>query len=63
VGQGSTLSSILLALYITPTFHIFEKIIQNLLPSISVSTLSFVNDSLFISQEKSSEKIKCQSLL
>ena len=56
MGQKSTLSPILSALYITFVFHIIEKRIQNLLSPISISTLSFVNDKLFISQEKSYEK-------
>jgi len=53
VGQKSILSPILSALYI---FHIIEKRIKNILSPISISTLSFVNDKLFISQEKSYEK-------
>jgi len=54
VGQESTLSSILSALYISPIFHIFEKRTKNL--NISISFLSFVDDGLFISQEKTFEK-------
>jgi len=45
IGQGSVLSSI---------FHIFEKRAKNL--KISVSFLLFVNDGLFILQEKSFKK-------
>ena len=56
INQGSTLSSIFSALYIIPIFHIFKKRTKNLLSNISVSTLSFVDDSLFISQEKSYKK-------
>ena len=56
VSQGLAFSLILSTLYITPIFHIFEKRIQNLLLNISISTLSFVDDVLFISQEKSYEK-------
>ena len=56
VGQRSTLSSILSSLYVTSIFHIFEKRSKNLLPSISVSILSFVDNELFISQKKSYEK-------
>ena len=48
VGQRSALSSILSALYLSFIFHIFEKQLKNL-----VSTLSFVDDSLFISQNRS----------
>jgi len=51
VGQGSALFPILSALYITSIFHIFEKRSQNILSTIFASTLSFVDDSLFISQE------------
>ena len=53
IGQGSILSPILSALYIVSIFYIFKKITQNLLPPISVSILSLVDDRLFISQEKS----------
>ena len=56
VGQGFALSLILSALYITLIFHILKKRTQNLLSSIFVSTLSFVDDGLFIFQEKSYEK-------
>ena len=51
IRQESALSPILSALYITPIFHIFEKRIKNLIPEIPVLFLSFVDDSLFISQE------------
>ena len=54
VGQNFILSPILLALYILPIFHIFEKRSKNL--NIFISFLSFVDDGLFISQEKSLEK-------
>ena len=54
VEQGSALSAILSALYISPIFHIFEKRIKNL--HILVSFLSFVDDGLIISQEKTLEK-------
>jgi len=53
IGQESTLSPILLALYIVSIFYIFKKWSKNLLTSISVSILLFVDNSLFISQEKS----------
>jgi len=49
VDQDSALSFILSALYIVLIFHIFEKRTQNLLSTISVSTLSFINNNLFIS--------------
>jgi len=45
---------ILSALYILPIFHIFEKRAENL--KIPVSFLFFVDNGLFISQEKSFEK-------
>ena len=49
IEQGSALSSILLVLYLSPLFHIFEKCAKNL--KIPVSPLSFVDNSLFVSQE------------
>jgi len=51
IGQGSALSPILSALYLFPIFYILEKQLKNL--KISVSILSFVDDRLFISQNKS----------
>jgi len=51
VGQESALSPILLTLYLSPLFHIFEKWLKNL--KIPVSILSFVNYGLFIAQDKS----------
>ena len=48
VGQGSALSPILSALYLSPFFHIFEKRLKNL--DLKISTLSFVDDSLIITQ-------------
>ena len=56
VGQGSALSLILSVLYIALIFHIFENRMKNLLSPISVSILLFIDDSLFISQDKSYEK-------
>ena len=50
VGQGSTLSSILLALYLSPFLYILEKCLKNL--NIPISIMSFVDDSLIISQNK-----------
>jgi len=38
-----------------PIFHIFDKRTKNLLSPISVSTLSFIDDGLFISQEKATK--------
>ena len=51
VGQGSVLSSILLALYLSPFLHILEKHLKNL--KIPISILLFVNDGLIIAQNKS----------
>jgi len=56
MGQGFTLFYILSVLYITPIFHIFKKITQNLSPPIFVSSLSFVDDGFFVSQKKSYKK-------
>jgi len=47
VGQGSALSPILLALYLSLIFYILEKQLKNL--KIPVSILSFVDNRLFIS--------------
>ena len=51
VGQWSTLSPILSALYLSPLLYILEKWLKTL--NIPVSLLSFVDDGLFISQNKS----------
>jgi len=53
VGQGSTLSPILSALYLAPIIKTFKKIIKNLNKEIPTDILSFVDDELLISQEKS----------
>jgi len=55
VGQESALSPILSTLYLSLLFHIFKKQVKNL--QIPVSLLSFVDDGLLISQQKSFEKI------
>ena len=49
IGQGSALSPILSILYIALIFHIFKKRTQILLSLISIFTLSFVDNSFFIS--------------
>lgn len=49
ISQNSALFSIFSTLYITLIFHIFEKRTKNLLSHISVFTLSFVDNDLFIS--------------
>jgi len=54
IEQGSAFSPILSTLYNSPIFHIFEKRTKN--PNISILFLSFVNNGLFISQEKAFEK-------
>jgi len=51
VGQGSALSPILSTLYLLPLLYILEKHLKTL--NIPVSLISFVNDSLFILQNKS----------
>ena len=54
--QRFILSSILSAFYIALIFHIFKKRTKNLLTPILVSILSFVDNRLFVFQEKSYEK-------
>ena len=54
IGQGSVLSPILSILYLSLIFHIFEKRAKNL--KIPVLFLCFIDNRLFISQEKSLEK-------
>jgi len=51
VGQGSALSPILSALYLTLFLHILEKHLKNL--KIPISMLSFVDDGLIIAQNSS----------
>ena len=51
VGQGSVLSPILSSLYLSPLLYIIEKRFKNL--NIPISILSFVDNSLFIVQNKS----------
>jgi len=53
VGQGSALSSILSAIYFTPIIKTFKKRIKNLKENIPTDILSFVDNSLLISQKKS----------
>ena len=55
IGQGSCLLPILSALYLSPILYIFEKRAKNL--KIPVSFLLFVDNGLFILQEKSFERI------
>jgi len=51
VGQGSALSSILFALYLSPFIYILENQLKNL--KILISIISFVDNGLFISQNNS----------
>ena len=51
VGQGSALSPILSALYLSLFLYILEKCLKNL--KIPISFISFVDDSLIIAQNKS----------
>jgi len=51
IGQGSALLPILSALYLSPVFHFLEKHLKIL--KIPISILSFVDNRLFISQNKS----------
>ena len=50
VGQDLALSSILSALYLSPFLYILEKHLKNL--NLKISTLSFVDDGLLITQSK-----------
>ena len=51
VGQGSALSPILSALYLSPFLYILEKRLKNL--KIPISFISFVDNGLIITQNKS----------
>jgi len=53
VGQGSALSPILSAIYLAPVIKIFKKRLKRLKENIPTDILSFVDDGLLISQEKS----------
>jgi len=53
IGQGSTLSPILSALYLAPIIKTFKKRIKNLNKEIPTDILLFVDNRLLISQEKS----------
>ena len=57
VGQGSALSPILSALYLSP-LYILEKRLNIL--NIPISLISFVDDGLFISQNKSIDALNSQ---
>ena len=51
ISQESALFPIILAFYLSPIFHIFEKYLKN--RKIPISILFFVDNGLFISQHKS----------
>ena len=51
VRQGSALSPILFALYLSPIFYIFEKGLKN--PKALISIPFFVDNKLFVAQDKS----------
>ena len=51
VSQGSTLSPILSTLYLSPLIYIIEKKFENL--NLPISILSFVDNGLFVVQNKS----------
>jgi len=53
VGEGSALSPILSVIYLLPIIKTFKKRIKNLRENIPADILSFVDDGLLISQEKS----------
>ena len=53
IGQGSALSSILSALYLSLFLYILEKHLKNL--QIPISIISFIDNGLFILQDKSLE--------
>jgi len=57
IGQGFVLSPIFSVLYLSLILYIFEKRAKNI--EIPVLFLSFVYNSLFISQEKSFENLFC----
>ena len=56
MSQKFILSPILSALYIASIFYIFEKKTKNLLTSIPVLILLFVDNRLLVSQEKNYKK-------
>ena len=58
VGQGLALSPILSVLYLSPFLYILEKCLKNL--QIPISIIFFVDDGLFISQDKSLKMSNCQ---
>jgi len=57
IGQESVLSPILFTLCIAPIFHIFKKRWKNLFQNSSISFLSFIDNNLFILQDKSFKKL------
>ena len=61
VGQGLALSPILSALYISPVLYIFEKYLKTL--KIPIFFLSFVDNGLLITQNKSFSTSKISLIL
>jgi len=57
VGQGLAFSPILSTIYLAPIIKIFKKRIKNLKENIPTDILSFIDDGLLISQEKSVRKL------
>lgn len=53
MGQGSALSLIVFAIYLALIIKTFKKRLKNLKEKIPTNILSFVDDNLLISQEKS----------
>ena len=53
MGQDSALSPILSAIYLAPVIKIFKKRLKTLKENIPTDILSFMDDGLLISQEKS----------
>ena len=53
VGQGSALSPILSVIYLSPILKTYQKHLKNTNKEIPTNTLSYVDDGLIISQEKS----------
>jgi len=55
VGQGSAFSPIISAIYMAPIIRTFKNRVNNLWEKIPLDILSFVDDGLLVSQEKSYE--------
>jgi len=55
VGQGSALSPILFAIYLSPILKTYQKHLKNTNKEIPTNILSYVDNGFIISQEKSFE--------